>query len=78
MKEIIEYLLEFNIQPERMSVHLHLHNDDKRKVQSMLNFLIKNNITLFDVSMLEDSGGCSVTIDEGKTKRNLTYQDLIE
>ena len=78
MKEIIEYLLEFNMKPEKLSIHLHLHNDDRAKIQSMLNFLIINNIRLFDVSMLEDAGGCSVTINEGKTKRNLTYQDLIE
>jgi hypothetical protein len=62
--------------PNKMSVHLHVDNSDIEKIDKMINFLLCCGITMFDVSSLADSGGCSVTIGEGKTRRNLIYKDL--
>ena len=36
-----------------------------------------NNLNMVDVSYLENSGGCSVTIDRGKTNANLSYENII-
>jgi len=76
MKKIIETSLSYGMSPEQLSIHLHLGNNDKEKIKKMINFLFYCKINIFDVSTLENSGGCSVTIHQGKTRRNLTYQDL--
>jgi len=76
LRTIVELVLNYGMDPNKMSVHLHVDNSDIEKIDKMINFLLCCGITMFDVSSLADSGGCSVTIGEGKTRRNLTYKDL--
>jgi len=76
MVKIIEMTIRYGMSPNQLSIHLHLGNKDKEKLIKMIKFLSYIRINMFDVSTLENSGGCSVTIDEGKTRRNLTYDDL--
>lgn len=74
---IVNELLSKNISPELLSIHLHVDENSQDKINNIKKFLLNNNINLFDVSTLEKSGGCSVTIENGKTKRNLNYTDLL-
>ena len=76
LKYIIDNLITYGVDPRNLSIHLHLDKSDTDKLNQMIHYLMNNNIVMFDVSALEDSGGCSVTIEKGKTHRNLTYDDL--
>ena len=78
LRTIVESIINLGMQPNKLSIHLHVGNNEQKKIQDMTDFLLTCGISMFDVSILDDAGGCSVTIDEGKTKRNLTYQDLIK
>lgn len=76
LTNIIEKCIVNGLDPEILTIHLHIDENDKTKLKLFVDYLEKNGITTYDVSTLEDSGGCSVTIKEGKTRRNLTYHDL--
>ena len=76
LTNIIEKCVVNGLDPKILTIHLHIDENDKIKLKLFVDYLEKNGITTYDVSTLEDSGGCSVTIKEGKTRRNLTYHDL--
>jgi hypothetical protein len=42
----------------------------------ILNYAYNNGITRFDVSCLENAGGCSVTMDNSNMKENLHYDEI--
>jgi hypothetical protein len=73
-KYIIDNTLK-NIEPNKIGLHLHISrkNDEIKKI---INYSIRNNIKKFDVSCLENTGGCVVTIDRNKINSNLTYEQL--
>ena len=76
LTNIIEKCVVNGLDPKILTIHLHIGENDKTKLKLFVDYLEKNGIITYDVSTLEDSGGCSVTIDEGMTRRNLTYHDL--
>jgi hydroxymethylglutaryl-CoA lyase len=55
-------------------IGLHLHSSDE--IKKIINYSINNNIKKFDVSCLENTGGCVVTMDRNKINSNLTYDQL--
>lgn len=58
------------------NLSLHLHYSNKHDIDSILRYAYNHGLNRFDVSYLENSGGCSVTIDSGKTNANLSYENL--
>jgi isopropylmalate/homocitrate/citramalate synthase len=83
-KHIIDYLsIEMNYNLEKISLHLHINaNDDKKdcsNINNIIEYAIENNIYKFDVTSMENIGGCSITInDKSKLNSNLTYDRLYE
>ena len=73
-KFIIDNLLDI-IPSEKIGLHLHL-SETNQNIKEIINYSISRNIKKFDVSCLSDTGGCTVTIEKGKVKSNLTYQQL--
>ena len=58
------------------NISLHLHVSDEKNTKKILKYAIEKGINKFDVSFLENSGGCSVTIDNSKLNENLNYNLL--
>ena len=56
---------------DNLSLHLHVSNEENTK--KILKYAIEKGINKFDVSCLENSGGCSVTIDNSNLNENLNY-----
>jgi len=76
---IIDTLIyQFGVKPNHISVHFHIANTiaDKINISAMLYRAIDNNILKVDVSCLNDSGGCHVTLDKKKMKANVSYDIL--
>ena len=59
-------------------VSLHLHYSDFDNISKIIEYAYLMGILDIDVSALENSGGCSVTIEKGKTNANLSYSVLDE
>jgi hydroxymethylglutaryl-CoA lyase len=57
---------------------LHLHFSDFDNISNIIEYGYHKGIVDLDISYLENSGGCSVTIDSGKTHANLSYSILNE
>lgn len=73
--EIVESCKYNNIDFDKLSLHLHVKNEEITK--QVINIALHNNIKMFDVSLIE-SGGCSVTMGKENTNRNLSYNLLAE
>ncbi len=58
------------------NLSLHLHYSNQEDIENILLYAYDRGLTKYDVSNLENSGGCSVTIESGKTKGNLSYEDI--
>ena len=74
-EEMISRLILEGIDTKKLSLHLHSNDNDRSRIQSIMDISLNNNIKLFDVSLL-DTGGCSVTIDKKKIRRNMNYDDI--
>lgn len=70
-KYIIDNTLKY-IEPSKIGLHLHSSDEIKK----IINYSINKNIKKFDVSCLENTGGCVVTMDRKKINSNLTYEQL--
>lgn len=67
-----KYIID-NLNAEKLKkVSLHLHNENNPDLVNIINYALKHNIYLFDVSLIK-SGGCSVTMNQDKLQNNLTY-----
>jgi isopropylmalate/homocitrate/citramalate synthase len=76
-KIIIDTLLEYyKINPEKLSLHLHVSKNDTTKVASIIQYALSKDIYKFDVCCFENMGGCSVTMDKKNINGNLTYNQL--
>ena len=64
-----------NINNDKIGLHLHI-GDNIDECKKIINYSIINNVKRFDVSCLENTGGCVVTINKNKIKSNLTYEQL--
>lgn len=68
---IIQKCRELGINISKISLHLHVKNDNIENLERILFYAFSNNINKFDISSLE-TGGCSVTMSN-KPITNLTY-----
>jgi isopropylmalate/homocitrate/citramalate synthase len=76
-KIIIDTLLEYyKINPEKLSLHLHVSKNNTSNVASIIQYALSKDIYKFDVCYFENMGGCSVTMDKNKINGNLTYDQL--
>jgi len=73
-KYILDNILKY-INKDKIGLHLHI-GDNIDEYRKIINYSIENNVKKFDVSCLENTGGCVVTIDNNKIKSNLTYEQL--
>jgi len=71
-KYIVDVLMAYGMDMSRLSLHLHVSDDNRRNATSILFYCFEKGINKFDVSLLE-SGGCSVTMGKN-VKPNLTYE----
>lgn len=71
-REIIENLkvIDYN------KISLHLHYSEQGNMMRILDFCLKKGIIKYDVSFLENSGGCSVTMKSDKINSNLHYDQI--
>lgn len=68
---IIQKCRELGINTSKISLHLHVKNDNIENTERILFYAFSNNINKFDISSLK-TGGCSVTMSH-KIISNLTY-----
>ena len=74
---ILESLNGQNIPLNKVSLHLHLPNDnDYDNVLRIVYAAIQSGITNIDVSDIE-SGGCNMTLEDNQLHGNMTY-DVLE
>ena len=73
-KYIIDNTLKY-VEANKIGLHLH-SSDEMKEIKNIINYSINNNIKKFDVSCLENTGGCVVTMDRNKINSNLTYEQL--
>jgi isopropylmalate/homocitrate/citramalate synthase len=69
---IIENITYLGIPTSKISVHLHISNENMDNVKKILKYCFNNEINKFDISTL-DTGGCSITIENKKLLPNLSY-----
>jgi isopropylmalate/homocitrate/citramalate synthase len=72
---IIEGCYYSNIDLNKISLHLHVKNEEN--VKKLIHIALKNNIKMFDISLL-NTGGCSVTMGREYINKNLTYELFYE
>jgi isopropylmalate/homocitrate/citramalate synthase len=70
---IIDNCLYFGLPASKLSLHLHISEDNFMNTKQIVNYAFDKNINKFDVSMIK-SGGCSITIKNDKCKNNMTYE----
>lgn len=63
------------VDPNKLGLHLH-NSHEMNEIKNIIKYSINNNIKKFDVSCLENTGGCVVTMDRQKINSNLTYEQL--
>jgi len=71
-KYIIDKIIK-HVDPKKISLHLHYNENEVFNTLNIMQYAIDNNINIFDVSLLENAGGCSVTIENNILKPNLNY-----
>jgi hydroxymethylglutaryl-CoA lyase len=75
-KNIIDLLTKYHDFSLLDKISLHLHkNTDIETTKKILNYASLTGIYRFDVSCLENAGGCSVTIENSKLNNNFHYDD---
>jgi isopropylmalate/homocitrate/citramalate synthase len=74
--EDFEYIVDtcknYGINMRKLSLHLHVKNNNESEVEKIFHKALDRKIINFDVSAL-DSGGCSVTMDKNKLTPNMNY-----
>lgn len=75
--EDFEYIVDtcyyFGLPYSKISLHLHVQNGKEEIVEQIIHKALDRKIINFDVSALE-TGGCSVTMNESKLVKNLSYE----
>ena len=62
-----------DIPVDKLSIHLHISQDNISNITKIIRYALSKNIFNFDISYLDDTGGCSVTINSNNLKSNLSY-----
>jgi isopropylmalate/homocitrate/citramalate synthase len=73
-KYIIDECIEYGVDTEKISLHLHT-SENIDNIRDIVHYSLDKNIKKFDVSSIT-SGGCSVTMDQSKLKPNMSYELL--
>ena len=75
-KNIIDSITQFCDSSLLDKISLHLHkNADMEITKAIISYASLTGVTRFDVSCLENAGGCSVTMEKSKLNNNLHYDD---
>lgn len=74
-KTIIDFVVHF-VDVDKISLHLHVSEENIENTHNIINYSLLKDINKFDVSYLENMGGCHITLGDN-IKGNLTY-DIIE
>lgn len=69
---IIENATYLGIPTTKLSLHLHISNENMENIKKILKYCFENEINKFDISSLA-TGGCSITIENKKLHPNLSY-----
>jgi isopropylmalate/homocitrate/citramalate synthase len=69
---IIENATYLGIPVNKLSLHLHISNENMDNTKKILKYCFENEINKFDISSLA-TGGCSITIENKKLHPNLSY-----
>jgi hypothetical protein len=69
---IIENATYLGIPTSKLSLHLHISNENIENIKKILKYCFENEINKFDISSLA-TGGCSITIENKKLHPNLSY-----
>ena len=69
---IIEKITYLGISVNKLSLHLHISNENMDNTKKILKYCFDNEINKFDISVL-NTGGCSITIENKKILPNLSY-----
>lgn len=69
---IIENATYLGIPTNKLSLHLHISNENMENSKKILKYCFENEINKFDISSLA-TGGCSITIENKKLHPNLAY-----
>ena len=69
---IIENATYLGIPTTKLSLHLHISNENMENSKKILKYCFENEINKFDISSLA-TGGCSITIENKKLHPNLAY-----
>jgi isopropylmalate/homocitrate/citramalate synthase len=69
---IIENATYLGIPVNKLSVHLHISNENMENIKKIMKYCFENEINKFDISSLA-TGGCSITIENKKLHPNLSY-----
>jgi len=69
---IIENATYLGIPTTKLSLHLHISNENMENSKKILKYCFENEINKFDISSLA-TGGCSITIENKKLHPNLSY-----
>ena len=65
-----------NSKLHKLSLHLHKNENYEEDTIKIIKYAYFNKIYKYDVSCLENTGGCSVTMDQNKMNTNLHYDDI--
>lgn len=75
-KNILDETLK--IVPDKcISLHMHRSQNDMDELKKMIRYAYSKNIYNYDVSALENVGGCSVSIEKNNLVGNINYSDLL-
>lgn len=69
---LIENATYLGIPTSKVSLHLHVSNENMENIKKILKYCFENEINKFDISALA-TGGCSITIENKKLLPNLSY-----
>jgi isopropylmalate/homocitrate/citramalate synthase len=70
---IIEKCLDYGIETNRLSLHLHVKPGRENEIEKIIHKAFDYKIVNFDVSLLE-VGGCSITMKKEQLAPNLSYE----
>lgn len=69
---IVEKATYLGIPTSKISVHLHISNENMETSKKILKYCFENEINKFDISTIT-TGGCSIAIENKKLLPNLSY-----
>lgn len=72
-KEILDSVLKMGVPADKLSLHLHVGEDNKADIRRIVDYSLTHDVNKFDVSELA-TGGCSVTMEKNKCNPNMSYE----